>query len=103
MLQITRREALRIRGKGAQRREREIVTEAPGGTDDHELERVLNNVDIGRVLASLTPGDRMLVWMRYVEDLTQPGVAERLGIPEGTVKVRLYRLRRRLAERLTTA
>jgi RNA polymerase sigma-70 factor (ECF subfamily) len=34
--------------------------------------------------------------MRYGEDLTQESVARRLGIPEGTVKVRLHRLRARL-------
>jgi RNA polymerase sigma-70 factor (ECF subfamily) len=34
--------------------------------------------------------------MRYGEDLTQAEVARRLGVPEGTVKVRLHRARRRL-------
>jgi RNA polymerase sigma-70 factor (ECF subfamily) len=37
--------------------------------------------------------DRALVWLRYEDDLTQPVIAERLGMPEGTVKVRLHRLR----------
>jgi DNA-directed RNA polymerase specialized sigma24 family protein len=30
--------------------------------------------------------------------MTQPRIAERLGLPEGTVKVRLYRARRALAD-----
>ena len=34
--------------------------------------------------------------MRYTEDLTQAAIAEKLGIPEGTVKVRLHRARARL-------
>jgi RNA polymerase sigma-70 factor (ECF subfamily) len=34
--------------------------------------------------------------LRYVEDLTQGQVAARLGVPEGTVKVRLHRARARL-------
>jgi RNA polymerase sigma-70 factor (ECF subfamily) len=34
--------------------------------------------------------------MRYAEDLTQGAIARRLGIPEGTVKVRLHRARAKL-------
>ena len=34
--------------------------------------------------------------MRYQEDLTQGAIALRLGIPEGTVKVRLHRVRAKL-------
>ena len=34
--------------------------------------------------------------MRYEEDLTQPAIAARLGIPEGTVKVQLHRARVKL-------
>jgi RNA polymerase sigma-70 factor, ECF subfamily len=36
------------------------------------------------------------VRLRYEEDLTQAGIARRLGIPEGTVKVRLHRVRDKL-------
>jgi RNA polymerase sigma-70 factor (ECF subfamily) len=38
--------------------------------------------------------------MRYGEDLTQTEIAKRLAIPEGTVKIRLHRLRARLRQRL---
>lgn len=38
------------------------------------------------------------VRLRYIEGLTQPEIAATLGIPLGTVKVHLYRARRRLAE-----
>jgi RNA polymerase sigma-70 factor (ECF subfamily) len=34
--------------------------------------------------------------MKYQEDLTQGMIARRLGIPEGTVKVRLHRARNKL-------
>ena len=34
--------------------------------------------------------------MRYEEDLTQAAIAAKLGIPEGTVKVRLHRARNKL-------
>jgi len=52
------------------------------------------------VLASLPAADRELARLRYYEDLTCAGVADRLGISEGSVKVRLHRLRRRLRQRL---
>jgi RNA polymerase sigma-70 factor (ECF subfamily) len=47
-------------------------------------------------LDALADGDRSLLALRYAEDLTQSEVARRLGMPEGTVKVRLHRARRRL-------
>ncbi len=34
--------------------------------------------------------------LRYGEDLTQQAIARRLGLPDGTVKVRLHRLRHKL-------
>src|SRR6185295_6585329 len=37
-----------------------------------------------------------LLSVRYEEDLTQPAIAARLGIPEGTVKVQLHRARLKL-------
>jgi RNA polymerase sigma-70 factor (ECF subfamily) len=51
---------------------------------------------MGRVLGGLSADDRRLLELRYRDDLTQPLVAQQLGIPEGTVKVRLHRLRTRL-------
>jgi RNA polymerase sigma-70 factor (ECF subfamily) len=42
----------------------------------------------------------VLLLLRYGEDLTQPELARRLDLPEGTVKVRLHRIRKRFAEAL---
>jgi len=44
----------------------------------------------------LSDRDRRLLRMKYEEDLTQAAIAHRLGIPEGTVKVRLHRARNKL-------
>lgn len=55
-------------------------------------------VDVRRAVRSLTPQDRKLLALRYVDDLTQPAVAVALGIPEGTAKVRLHRARGRLQQ-----
>lgn len=51
-------------------------------------------------MRDLSPEDRRLLQLRYVADLTQSAVAEQLGMPEGTTKVRLHRLRKRLRHRL---
>ena len=49
-----------------------------------------------QALSVLKPDERRLIRLRYMEDLTQGQVAEALGVPEGTVKVRLHRARARL-------
>jgi RNA polymerase sigma-70 factor, ECF subfamily len=54
--------------------------------------------DLHAALARLSEPDRKLLEMRYEEDLTQAAIARRLGIPEGTVKVRLHRARNKLRQ-----
>ena len=61
------------------------------------LERVI----FGDLLRLLTAPERRLLRLRYEDDLTHPEIARRLGLPEGTVKVRLHRLRARLHEELS--
>jgi RNA polymerase sigma-70 factor (ECF subfamily) len=50
-------------------------------------------VDARRALASLGAEQRRAVFLRYWLDMTQPQVAQALGVPEGTVKIRLHRAR----------
>jgi RNA polymerase sigma-70 factor (ECF subfamily) len=56
----------------------------------------VEHADLQAALQRLSERDRKLLAMRYVEDLTQAAIARRLGIPEGTVKVRLHRARKKL-------
>jgi RNA polymerase sigma-70 factor (ECF subfamily) len=99
MLTITRNEALRRLA-----RRRETLLEDPAevlrGEWSPELERLPLRLDLERAMSGLSDDDRILLDLRYTEDLTQEAVAERLSIPEGTVKVRLHRLRHRLRETL---
>ena len=44
----------------------------------------------------LVRDERRLVDLRYEADLANPAIAQVLGLPEGTVKVRLHRIRNRL-------
>jgi RNA polymerase sigma-70 factor (ECF subfamily) len=96
LLAITRNEALRIRGRATGRRQDELPEDECDGTQDPLVESAPSRVDLLRVLTELPERDRRLLQMRYGEDLTQASVATRLGIPEGTVKVRLHRLRAQL-------
>jgi RNA polymerase sigma-70 factor (ECF subfamily) len=95
---IARNEALRLRAR-QQRRQDELVSNdelddipSTGGRETTPADRM----EVVELMAALPPLDRKLLWLRYFEDLTQATVARRLGMPEGTVKVRLHRLRARL-------
>ena len=96
LLQITRREAIRQldRRRRITDRERDQLTDF--AVPDAAVDHVLSAIDAEQALAILRPEERRLIELRYVEDLTQPEVARMLDIPEGTVKVRLHRLRQRL-------
>ena len=99
LLTITRREALRRLARNG-----EVLVDAPIDRWDEraseELEGAPERMDVRTALGNLDAEDVALLNMRYADDLTQPALADALGIPEGTVKVRLHRLRRRLEELL---
>ena len=98
VLEITRNEARRALGRDARRSSHELVTALARAPDceDRELAGTALRVSVEQALGTLAAGDRRLLRLRYAEDLTQGEVARRLGVPEGTVKVRLHRARRRL-------
>lgn len=66
------------------------------GAEDERVLATVESADLHAALAGLSERDRRLLEMRYEEDLTQATIARRLGIPEGTVKVRLHRARNKL-------
>ncbi|MBN8866985.1 MAG: sigma-70 family RNA polymerase sigma factor [Solirubrobacterales bacterium] len=90
---IARNEALRALERNIPEPS-EVVEQ--GGEEDHRLEGVIESATVQAALANLSEADRELILLRYDSDLTQSAIAERLGIPEGTVKVRLHRARARL-------
>ncbi|MDW5595860.1 sigma-70 family RNA polymerase sigma factor [Conexibacter stalactiti] len=109
MRQIARNEALRLLDKRRLRSERELLDDetilATVADDRAEQQRedLLRKLQVGEVVGRLSVDDRRLLALRYSEDLSQPQVARMLGIPEGTVKVRLHRLRGRLRKDLETS
>lgn len=94
---IARNEALRVAQKrdGVRAREQH-ADEIELGSEDLALDHALNQAVLEGLLAPLETADRSLLRLRYADDLTQAEIAARLGLPEGTVKVRLHRLRLRL-------
>jgi RNA polymerase sigma-70 factor, ECF subfamily len=94
--QIARNEALRER----ERRIPDPVDEPDlGAEEDSELLALVEGSGIWEALEALSDQDREVLTLRYEGDLTQSAIAEHLGIPEGTVKVRLYRAREKLRKR----
>src|ERR1700760_2353707 len=66
------------------------------GAEDERMLETVEHADLQAALRGLSERDRKLLAMRYVEDLTPATIARRLGVPEGTVKVRLHRARNNL-------
>jgi len=92
---IARRQAalfLRRRGPVA-------VAAAPAAITEDPAEAALSRVDLDGAISSLGPvgsPDRQVWELMFVEDRSVAEVAQALGIPEGTVKSRAHRARRRL-------
>lgn len=66
-----------------------------------EVVSVPLRLDVHRALDSLAQEDRTIMLLRYETDLKQKDIAAQLGMPEGTVKVRLHRARAQLRSILT--
>jgi RNA polymerase sigma-70 factor, ECF subfamily len=98
---VTRREVARWHGGPQGRTWSQAIGAAPpdaGYEDPHDA--LAERLDMHRALRTLTREDRLLLHLRYEEDRTQAQVAELAGLPEGTAKVRLHRLRARLRDQL---
>jgi RNA polymerase sigma-70 factor, ECF subfamily len=64
------------------------------------FERTWEAHEIRRALDDLPPGEREVVRLAHLDGLTHTEVAERLGLPAGTVKSRMNRAHKRLAAAL---
>jgi RNA polymerase sigma-70 factor, ECF subfamily len=70
--------------------------ESHEGAEDEQVVATAERADLHAALKRLGEKDRQLLELRYGEDLTQSAIARKMGIPEGTVKVRLHRARDKL-------
>ena len=94
---IARNEALRLRA--GEKKQCDVAWRAADEYPCATLppdDQLISKVSVQQALSALTLEERRLIDLRYKDDLAQPAIAELLGVPEGTVKVRLHRLRQRL-------
>jgi RNA polymerase sigma-70 factor (ECF subfamily) len=64
-----------------------------GSSDSHDE-------DVARIFARLTSRERALLWLAYVEGESHEEIAAALGLGKRSIKVLLFRARRRLRELL---
>ena len=57
--------------------------------------------DMMKTFAELKPRERALLWLAHVEEADHEDISEALGVKSKSVKVLLFRARKRLAELLT--
>jgi RNA polymerase sigma-70 factor (ECF subfamily) len=95
--QIARNEALRLWHREERHRAAAGDVEEEPSTGEPLEDQLIRRVSVRQALATLTEEERELVNLRYESDLAHPAIADLLGLPEGTVKVRLHRIRKRLA------
>ncbi len=88
---IAHREALRASAPPS-----EPIEDSPEPVIPCEESATLLRLDIESALAGLAEVDRLLLHARYWQDLTQDQIARALELPDGTVRIRLHRLRERL-------
>jgi RNA polymerase sigma-70 factor, ECF subfamily len=78
----------RLRNRGRHRvRSIELVA-LPSVADGSQL--AVDRDELGRALEALNPDQRIVVVLRFWADLTVDAIADRLGVPPGTVKSRLH-------------
>jgi len=90
---IARRVAVDLRRRAASRPPQTTGTghdDVELSTGDREFEDLILGLDLRDALRSLSAKHREILELLLDEDLSQPQVSERLGIPLGTVKTRTY-------------
>jgi RNA polymerase sigma-70 factor (ECF subfamily) len=60
-------------------------------------------VDVARAMARLKPRERSLLWLAYADGASHEEIAAALGLKRASIKLLLFRARRRLAALLRTS
>jgi RNA polymerase sigma-70 factor (ECF subfamily) len=65
--------------------------------DDDLAQRTERRTDLERAMAHLKPRDRMMLWLAYAQGESHKDIAATLGLKTGSIKLLLFRARRKLA------
>ena len=71
--------------------------------DECVADRMARRTDLQRAMARLKPRERALLWLAYAQEHPHTEIADTLGVRTGSVKLLLFRARRRLAHILRTS
>ena len=101
---IARRTAIDLHRREARRPTSPLDDVAPADPSVVELpvgvERSFEVAEVRAAIDALPPDEREIVRLQHLEELTHTEVADRLGVPVGTVKSRSFRAHRHLAAML---
>jgi RNA polymerase sigma-70 factor (ECF subfamily) len=99
---IARRLAIDLRRRPSSRPFAELEANQGAERDPGDaVDRLLVGLHVRDALSSLPDGQREVLELLYLQDLTQRQVADRVGVPLGTVKTRAFYGLRALKEALT--
>jgi RNA polymerase sigma-70 factor (ECF subfamily) len=62
--------------------------------------QVDSHASLGRALARMRPRDRQLLWLAHAEDYSHREIAEITGLGEASIRLLLFRARRKMAKLL---
>ena len=65
--------------------------------DGNLADRTANQTDVRRALATMKPRERALLWLAYAQGASHREIADVLGVKTTSIKLLLYRARRKLA------
>jgi RNA polymerase sigma-70 factor (ECF subfamily) len=68
---------------------------------DQQLEGLSTRLDLEKLLSALTPIQRQILEMAYLEDMPELEIAEVLGIPLSAVTRRIFRAKRKVRNKCT--
>jgi len=76
------------------------VESKPGSYDENNIENKSRSYYVNQAIAQLLPDDATIITMFYKGEQSLEEIAQAMGIEANTVKVKLFRARQRLKERL---
>ena len=71
--------------------------EPPDPESGNTASQIADRVDVARAMAQLKPRDRSMLWLAYANGSTHEEIAGILGLRVGSIKLMLFRARKRLA------